>query len=162
MEVITDVMEVAFISGSLPAEVFEEVDGMYALNIPEPMYINTDLATSTLREWQNQAEAKAADKDTNDGRKVRSRPGKRRRDRIKAMLATNENNGSAACMVSYASSRTASYYNKLQLGMPWKVNVMSNLANAAGDTASEYSSDISLEHSSMTTQPEERVMIVSL
>eukprot|EP00929_Paragymnodinium_shiwhaense_P097928 TRINITY_DN59492_c0_g1_i1.p1 TRINITY_DN59492_c0_g1~~TRINITY_DN59492_c0_g1_i1.p1 ORF type:complete len:277 (+),score=24.51 TRINITY_DN59492_c0_g1_i1:51-833(+) len=86
----------------------------------EPKYVETDLlATPTLREWQAKVTAKNVDVIDSASRKARLRPGKRRRDRIKALLT--DLNGCASTELLYANRRTVVYYNKVNLGMPWKV-----------------------------------------
>eukprot|EP00929_Paragymnodinium_shiwhaense_P021041 TRINITY_DN1382_c1_g1_i1.p1 TRINITY_DN1382_c1_g1~~TRINITY_DN1382_c1_g1_i1.p1 ORF type:complete len:127 (-),score=28.83 TRINITY_DN1382_c1_g1_i1:163-543(-) len=104
--------------------------GASVADIPEPMYVVSELASPTLREWemQRRSAAKAAQETPGEGRKGRSRLGKRGRDRMKNMAALKESYGlSTPAMGCNPNSRMALYYNRLQLGMPWKVNLTASV-----------------------------------
>eukprot|EP00929_Paragymnodinium_shiwhaense_P010593 TRINITY_DN115388_c0_g1_i1.p1 TRINITY_DN115388_c0_g1~~TRINITY_DN115388_c0_g1_i1.p1 ORF type:complete len:447 (+),score=31.07 TRINITY_DN115388_c0_g1_i1:43-1341(+) len=87
----------------------------------QPMLIKTELlATESLRALQKKVHARTADLELDDPNRLsRLRPGKRRRDRIKAMLSNL--NGCASTELLGANRRTVVYYCSVNVGMPWKV-----------------------------------------
>eukprot|EP00929_Paragymnodinium_shiwhaense_P008007 TRINITY_DN111927_c0_g1_i1.p1 TRINITY_DN111927_c0_g1~~TRINITY_DN111927_c0_g1_i1.p1 ORF type:complete len:262 (-),score=27.91 TRINITY_DN111927_c0_g1_i1:372-1157(-) len=82
----------------------------------EPMYIPTELlATRIPPEEEDQGDETAAPKDGSR----KTRPGKRRRDRIKKLI--NVHDGYAPLDRFPNSHRTGIYYRKVNLSVPWKV-----------------------------------------
>eukprot|EP00929_Paragymnodinium_shiwhaense_P052874 TRINITY_DN26474_c0_g1_i1.p1 TRINITY_DN26474_c0_g1~~TRINITY_DN26474_c0_g1_i1.p1 ORF type:complete len:164 (-),score=9.44 TRINITY_DN26474_c0_g1_i1:180-671(-) len=90
-----------------------------------PVFIRTgQLSSPTLREWMSQVQRPRGpiERRNAEGNPARSRPGKRRRDRIKNMLANEQISAKLTHKAWNPRSRLALYYNKLQLGLSWKVH----------------------------------------